>query len=606
MNNYNIISPFELSFMAENKKAAIKYLINKNYINNTNEYSNQVIIEDENKNKFNAQVKFYRKYNSHKARIKFIPTYASSVYNLPIYSSSPISPVSFGTPIRVIRSPSPVLPVSPIRVISPSPVLPISPIRVIRSPSPVLPVSPIRVIRPVSPVSPIHIIRPVSPIYPNPYVITRVSIRPSIYANMESVSNPYLISNYLTNNEISKLVNNFDPAHFKQYIEPKLLNRKQSLQITNNINTDSFSDIYITSDLHADYRKLVQILVNSNMISIPSDIDTTTNQIYDPRIITDSQWIKPNALFIIIGDLVDGRRSLSVDDVLGSFELLIHMLLYNLRIKAQQNNSDIIFTIGNHDLHSVLIHSSIPPFNLLSDYVHLNAYKYFTNETTRANVLKLFYNLSPYLFLNLNNNEIICVHGGLHNPQGINNLNINDLISIQNQININGLSQITFNMFNNNNMPSVATNVSTSQGALWTRFYSESFDRQLVCTTIKNNEQKYKFIIVGHCPTNNFRTLSNIMNNDTKYDGCDRLGQNNNKGCVVIDTCRDEYNLPVLAFVDSALSKAFRRNDSIQNENRNIELLHLHTNNTTKIPNRKYNVISRLEVKHNQQSVDIL
>ena len=48
----------------------------------------------------------------------------------------------------------------------------------------------------------------------------------------------------------------------------------------------------------------------------------------DPKIITESTWNKRNALFIVIGDLVDGRRNRDVNDKYGSFELLIHLFLY--------------------------------------------------------------------------------------------------------------------------------------------------------------------------------------------------------------------------------------------------------------------------------------
>jgi hypothetical protein len=155
-----------------------------------------------------------------------------------------------------------------------------------------------------------------------------------------------------------------------------------------------------------------------------------------------------------------------------------------------------------------------------------------------------------------------------------------------------------------NKIPSVASPMNdVTDGSLWTRFYAESVDRQLVCNTIKNNEKQYKFIVVGHCPTNNFSQLSNIMNTNKDYDNCDRLGNDRIKGCVVVDTCRDKYNAPVLAFVDTALSQAFRKTG---NKDRNIELLHLSEDSTQpKITGRKYNVISRLEVRNDQEPVDI-
>ena len=67
--------------------------------------------------------------------------------------------------------------------------------------------------------------------------------------------------------------------------------------------------------------------------------------------------------------------------------------------------------------------------------------------------------------MNLNNNEVICVHGGLHNPPDGNrldetrqrqgNTNIDGLIYIQNEINRLGLNTITYDKFINNNIYSV-------------------------------------------------------------------------------------------------------------------------------------------------------
>ncbi len=735
MNNYNIISPFQLTVESDSKKNAIKKLINKKYINDKNieEYSNQVILEDEYKNKFNAQALFYRKYHSHsnyvpKVRINFIPTTANSVYGLPVFRSPmpmpvhypvriarPISPISYPfiarTPIISARPISPIIsarPISPIisaRPISPiisarpiSPLLyPFSSVATIIRPVPVPAAAapapaaaaaapaaapaasaasaapaasaasaaasaasaaapaavPLPAPRPAAPASaaapaasaaapaavplpvplpaprpaaapaistklPIPVIRTLTPPpLGNPNTLSPVTRLPSPTIPISPVGNSELFTSgdILGLTQIDNTAENpiylLNIPHFETNIEPKLVQRKRKLTINNNINTDRYTDIYFTSDLHSDYRKLVQILVNARLISIPSGINIYSNDIYDPRIITESNWLKPNSLFIIIGDLVDGTRPniSSVDDNQGSFELLLHLLLYNLKIKAEQNNSDVIFTLGNHDLHSVIMNTNVTnePKFCFTGFIHTEALTFFQDESIRGLKLSKFYELSPYLFLNLNNNEIVTVHGGLHNPYGTQLLNIDTLIEIQNNINRNGLSEINYEKFNNNRIEDVSSNRNIQIGALWTRFYAESTDRALVCNTIKNNNKQYKFIVVGHCPTNNFRTLTNIMNADkTSYNSCDRDKFDNGKGCVVVDTCRDVNNAPVLAFVDAALSQAFRTGPHQVNENRDIELLHLHHDPSIKqLPGRKYNVISRLEVANKRDPIDI-
>ena len=630
MNNYNIISPFQLTVESDSKKNVIKNLINKNYINDKNidEYSNQVILEDENKNKFNAQALFYKKYHSHshyvpKVRIKFIPTTATSVYMLPIYR--PPVPVLLSYPVRIAR------PISPISypLIARTPIISSRPISPLIYPNSLIPtiIRQTPIVKPSVPsvhslpiinsVLPPPLDKPSVPIL-NPIQTPTKNPTPTPSIAISTTENPELLTlkdiSGLTqiDNTAENTIYLLNTPNFKQYIEPKLLERKKKLTINNNINTDKYTDIYFTSDLHADYRKLVQILVNAKLISIPSGIDIYTNQIYEPRIITESNWIKPNSLFIIIGDLVDGTRPRvsSVKDNQGSFELLLHLLLYNLKIKAESNNSDIIFTIGNHDLHSVLMSSNTSGINdyRLSNYIHSDALTFFQRESTRGIILSKFYELSPYLFLNLNNNEIVAVHGGLHNNLKYNpELNIDELIRIQNNINIKGLSEINYENFNNNKIQDISSFTNPSIGALWTRFYADSIDRQIVCKTIKENKKNYKFIVVGHCPTNNFEQLAKIMDADKqKYNYCERNKDDNGKGCVVIDTCRDVNNAPVLAFVDTALSQAFRTGTQQINQNRNIELLHLHHDSSmAQLPGRKYNIISRLEIVNNSNPIDI-
>ena len=86
------------------------------------------------------------------------------------------------------------------------------------------------------------------------------------------------------------------------------------------INADKFDRIYVSSDIHSDYRNFINYLQNLNLITIPAGLniytDTrnpdTRNDIYDTRFITDTQWLSYNTLYIITGDLVDGRRNISV------------------------------------------------------------------------------------------------------------------------------------------------------------------------------------------------------------------------------------------------------------------------------------------------------
>ena len=195
---------------------------------------------------------------------------------------------------------------------------------------------------------------------------------------------------------------------------------------THIISRVKYPTVYITSDIHADLRKFIQLLISAGMIEYT---DAATKAITDTimtvdlipnAVMTDFNWIAPkDTLLIIIGDLVDGMRSSSsfmseVTDTIGNIELLLHIFLYNLRIKAREKESEVRFTIGNHDKSSVLNEINDGIFN---NYVHLMARRFFKTPmiedsafANRRRCLLPFYECCPYFFLTLDQ-EVICVHG---------------------------------------------------------------------------------------------------------------------------------------------------------------------------------------------------
>jgi hypothetical protein len=127
------------------------------------------------------------------------------------------------------------------------------------------------------------------------------------------------------------------------------------------LNKADYTKVYITSDLHADIGRLVQFLLDLILISfyIPFNIYTTddekkySDELYTDLLYGDNlKWIGgSNKVFIIVGDLVDGRREgTEIPDSKGTAEFLLHVFLYNLRIKAIKEKSEVLFTIGNHDV----------------------------------------------------------------------------------------------------------------------------------------------------------------------------------------------------------------------------------------------------------------
>jgi len=335
------------------------------------------------------------------------------------------------------------------------------------------------------------------------------------------------------------------------------------------INSADYPTVYVTSDIHADLRKFTQMLISTGLITTAYDpgFDPYTDSIYDPRFIASAQWTAPRGtLLVIIGDIVDGKRSFNrgappfnqVVDSRGSFELLIFALLYNLRIQANANGSEIRFTFGNHELISV-IHNVNPDDYL--PYVHDTATEFFSNvdmswsDMRRVAILP-FLELCPYYILTLQNgatNEVAFVHGGLHINNGVVVQGLSaTLTGFQTEIDTGArpYDRLTDDMKSEDLSP------------LWTRFYAST--KLGKCMRLS---PEYKLILVGHCVTSSsFPRFIELKRDNALYRLCDDgdyitvNGMKQEKGlhgCVLLDCPAerdDDIGAPRLGFVDTAMS----------------------------------------------------
>jgi hypothetical protein len=167
------------------------------------------------------------------------------------------------------------------------------------------------------------------------------------------------------------------------------------------LDSTKYNRVYISSDIHADYKQLLKLLLRQGLIQIPgiaSEAEITPETIYDPNLIANVAWIGgEKTLLVFVGDLIDGRRNIKkedgskipveVEDPKGIFEVLLHALLYNLGIQARKVQSDVLFTIGNHDL--ALLKYGRP----LSDYVHFSAKTFYSDNNTRLNLIHYYQSL---------------------------------------------------------------------------------------------------------------------------------------------------------------------------------------------------------------------
>jgi len=354
-----------------------------------------------------------------------------------------------------------------------------------------------------------------------------------------------------------------------------------------------YDHVYITSDIHADLVRLDMILRNAQLVNTPTPDTYSDNSAEIITRILNTEWLPERTLLIIVGDIVDGQRGQpggavlgAVPDTKGNIELLLHAYLYNLRIKARARNSEVRFTIGNHDFTTVIMEAA-DPMHFYDTYVHAHAQSFFRTRANRRACLLPFYNCCPYVFLAVDN-EVACVHGGLMN-NSYEDLSPR-LIAIQNELDAAG----TFSVLDQEAIDYLAD----GQTPLWTRIYTAG-PEHAICDTIDN---RYNMVVVGHCqmaigtPNPASRsagqmgayTRSILASEPYTRHRCGGLN-----GCVV--TACVKANGPHLAFVDIGLSRAFNSNATTfeTERQRRTEILYL-SHSPEGPATRYYNKIVRL------------
>jgi hypothetical protein len=382
-----------------------------------------------------------------------------------------------------------------------------------------------------------------------------------------------------------------------EVIETKLERAAERFQRPYVIDHTLYKNVYITSDIHADLEKLDTLLQNMALVRRPA-YSVELGITREAHMICNTEWNVFETLIIIVGDIVDGRRAdnlLEIPDAKGNIELLLHMYLYNLRIKANALYSELRFTVGNHDFHTVIEdHTNLPHF-----YVHRTAQRFFVNREGRRACLLPFYKCCPYLLLTLSN-EIACVHGGFVGYTGAGfEDNTQFITTAQQRIDAAGGDFYALSDAQLNALGTIHDATRSGSGyevsPLWSRWYAYTPEAG-VCAHLNRPENRYKLTVVGHCQTGNslFRSCcadgagghgrAILARPEYTRHNCDR------GGCVLLG-CRDPTGIPRLAFVDIAMSRAF--NPALPLQVR-AEVLHLRNNDTLTVDQRFYNVIERL------------
>ena len=300
---------------------------------------------------------------------------------------------------------------------------------------------------------------------------------------------------------------------------------------------EDYDAVVATSDLHADFAKTVQLMSAAGLIELPRSLDAY-DDVYDVRLITETEWVATKTLFVICGDLVDGRRPGrgDVDDEEGSFELRLHCFLYNMRVRAARLGSAVKFTIGNHDMHTVIRNDG-----QLDPYVSPRSVAFFGTMRDRSNSLRPFYACSPYLIFTLCTlqghevqREVVFVHGGLR--QDARSL-YDDTAKIQREVDALGPDERLGALSDH-----FALGMENDSGHVtWRREYARN-DR-----CMHNEDMRRRgceLIVVGHC-----HTMTGDLA-DLARAQCSGTG-----GCMLL-ACEDSKS-PLIAFVDTAMSSCF-------------------------------------------------
>jgi hypothetical protein len=336
----------------------------------------------------------------------------------------------------------------------------------------------------------------------------------------------------------------------------KLTNAAPILQSSYNIPVDKYTTVYATSDIHADLKAISNILYSAGLIT-ESIGDTSIRNIFNVR------WnpTAKNTLLIIAGDIVDGKRrdGNQVDDPTGDIEVLLHIFLYNLRVSAREVNSELRFTIGNHDYYSVFMHNHI-----LLRYIHDKANELFMTKDYRSACLLPFYRCCPYICITIGS-ELMFIHASYHDKTLTKPLN--DILELQEKVDTTDYDNI------------IDVIIEGFKGTVIDGIDSRPYVRNpasTVCEKLKKSP--YRLIVVGHCQTN-VTNVDNIIKNEIEKDKTNNCTKG---GCVVLG-CAD-IDGPRIAFVDISMSKAFiqRENPTTKETLERYEILKIELDNEIK------------------------
>lgn len=372
---------------------------------------------------------------------------------------------------------------------------------------------------------------------------------------------------------------------------------------------NKYDTIYSVSDIHADYRTFLRHLhkfgiVDLKVANVEALLNLSKDDIYNSTFITDTEWTAgKNTLLIICGDIIDGARSYrddrrkeiitSVDDKEGTFEILLHMFLRNLKIKAQHNESDVMLICGNHDI------LFDPKWSV--DYIHPTAIDYYKkNSIIRKDMLMPFYKNFTLFFgitkkdpttnpTSINDFEILFLHGGIHYSYKNQVVmffeeTLNDQKSLFKQ-------QIPYEEAIQDKLLYYSTKVPSASGPVPTWARADAEDITSVNHEHCNRYENLPTIIVGHCnnagqqynqPSDPDRICTKMLDKDDVTYKC------------VYPKCFDKDMIPKNINIDTMMSSCFYGTpEEKEHSIKKFEMLKIKTSEKSEEPRfDKYKTVS--------------
>ena len=271
--------------------------------------------------------------------------------------------------------------------------------------------------------------------------------------------------------------------------------------------------ILVIGDLHADYKKTVDLFIYFNLINI------------------NKKWTGGNTIIVQLGDQIDGYGRGSYEDASGEIEIL--NLFDDIHIQASREGGGVYSIIGNHELMNVMGNFS---------YASKEDIKKNGGTEKRRELYKPGGSIAKRLSCTRNTilkiNDIIFVHGGI----------IPDLVKENKEMTIKIVNKLMRDFFNGKIDEShidFSRMLKDSNSVLWDRSLGKTeVNCSLLDETLENLNAKH--IVIGHSPQDiiNSKCSQKVWRVDVGLSKS--LGNNKYQVLEITKNKHNTYNFKVL------------------------------------------------------------